>query len=641
MLGVQVSGDAGNATILKPDGSLYTPNPISNGVSYGGKVAWLTDYDYFIEATGGYIADILYEAPKTYKSLSVADGTNDRLDAFVLDTANSIQVVEGTPSANPQLPNIALNQLLLNFAIVKAGSTEPDLNVDEIYQENTEWTTASSNSGRINPAATASPITGAKDIEATAPLNTDWITFHRSTPVYAAALNDVLVFTIKPKTGTGIRKLRMSFTLSGTKVGKYVTLKNGSFGYDISSLTAQIIIIPLTSFGLATSQSVDGLKIENQTAGYGWRMDDISLQKTNVIGTTVIREFPNNTSALLGGLKEGSYYSTPLNDDDVAVLNIVRQAPEEPIDFWESTIEITYPNTRVEFDYKNASNLTIVFGDGGFTTIKDTTKLTSLHTYKIPGIYTVKIWGSFDGSPDSGFNQTGLGGGDTPFQQLMTATNQIKGITGMTSASQLFYNSTNLTSIPAGLFNNCAIISSFQMCFGRSGITTIPTGLFDVCTLATDFSSCFWQSQLTAIPAGLFDNCPNVITFESCFEQIQITTIPTGLFDNCISVEIFDLTFGHNASLTAIPSGLFDNCVAVVSFGQTFNGCSSLTSIPSDIFDNCILADRFFYCFASLTAFTGAVPELWVTFPSASDHGSCFHFTTGASNYSDIPSDWK
>ena len=591
VLGVQVSGDAGNATILKPDGSLYTPNPISNGVIYGGRVVWLTGYDYYIEATGGYIADILYEAPKTYKSLSVADGTNDRLDAFVLDTANSIQVVEGTPSANPQLPNIALNQLLLNFAIVKAGSTEPDLNVDEIYQENTEWTTASSNSGRINPAATASPITGAKDIEATAPLNTDWITFHRSTPVYAAALNDVLVFTIKPKTGTGIRKLRMSFTLSGTKVGKYVTLKNGSFGYDITSLTAQIIIIPLTSFGLATSQSVDGLKIENQTAGYGWRMDNIMLQKTQVVThLQPIPEFENNAEAIAGGLLYGEQYSLPLNGDPaIAYMAIVREPIAIPDQNW--AIEVTIPEGNLNFvmAYNNPEIAYIHWGDNTISKLTggDGAAGTKVHKYPAAGVYTINVHGKFINNigGNAAFVGPDVASGYGNMQKV-TATSTINGITGLNSARFLF-RSTAITSIPSDLFDNCpGITDFFQTFYGVVGLSSIPVGLFDNCTNALLFDQTFTSTSISSIPTGLFDNCPNVTTVSECFRDCSL--------------------------LTSIPSGLFDYCPDITSFNSTFYNCTSITS---------------------------DVPELWVIFPTAVGT-ACFLNDIAASNYGDIPTDW-
>jgi len=54
----------------------------------------------------------------------------------------------------------------------------------------------------------------------------------------------------------------------------------------------------------------------------------------------------------------------------------------------------------------------------------------------------------------------------------------------------------------------------------------------------------------------------------------------------------------------------------VTNFNDTFNGCSSLTS---------------------------DVPELWDTtkWPNVDLHKMCFYGCDSASNYSDIPDDWK
>lgn len=490
---VPLSDDNGNAIIQQRDGSLFVPNQQSNAVAYGGRVAWKTGYTYYIEPTGAYIASILYEAPEATKTLSAADGTYDRIDAFVIDTANSIQVVEGTPSANPQIPNISLTQILLSFAIVKVGTTEPDLNVDVIYKENTEWTTVSSNNTRINPAATVSPIEGTVNIEATGTLATDWIKFTRSTPVYAAALNDIIAFEIKPKAGTGIRKLRFSFTLSGTRVGKYVTFKNGSFGYDVTSLTVQTIIIPLTSFGLATSQSVDGLKIENQTAGYGWFMDDISLQKTAVIGATAIREFSDNAAAINGGLKDGNLYSSPMDIYGHAAVNIVREL-EIPVNNWQFTIVTTFVDQVVTFQTTNPTSITVNFGDGNYINLNPVTTNIS-YVYKVPGTYTVNIWGSFDGSTGSGF------GGS--FRTLINSTNPVKGISGLKQVDGLFSGST-IPTIPADIFDAYSDIESFVGCFaGCAELTGAAPTLWTTYPSA-DGTDCFTDdtglSNYAAIP---------------------------------------------------------------------------------------------------------------------------------------------
>jgi hypothetical protein len=62
-----------------------------------------------------------------------------------------------------------------------------------------------------------------------------------------------------------------------------------------------------------------------------------------------------------------------------------------------------------------------------------------------------------------------------------------------------------------------------------------------------------------------------------------------------------------------VPSGLFTNNTSVTTFQRTFYLCTTITS---------------------------AVPTLWVSYPSVT-HTQCFVNCTNASNYADIPTDWK
>lgn len=60
------------------------------------------------------------------------------------------------------------------------------------------------------------------------------------------------------------------------------------------------------------------------------------------------------------------------------------------------------------------------------------------------------------------------------------------------NADCLFYKCSNLTAIPAGLFDHCTAVTSFKGCFTVCrNLMAIPTGLFDHCTAVTNFSYCF------------------------------------------------------------------------------------------------------------------------------------------------------
>ena len=71
-----------------------------------------------------------------------------------------------------------------------------------------------------------------------------------------------------------------------------------------------------------------------------------------------------------------------------------------------------------------------------------------------------------------------------------------------------------------------------------------------------------------------------------------------------------------------------------------FYGCSKIKHIPPKIFRFNKKITNFSYAFANCTGIVGDVPELWNEFPDATGTG-CFRGCTNASNYADIPDNWK
>ena len=184
---------------------------------------------------------------------------------------------------------------------------------------------------------------------------------------------------------------------------------------------------------------------------------------------------------------------------------------------------------------------------------------------------------------------------------------------------QTFYNCSNLTAIPSGLFdsiNTTATTNTSYMFnstfYGCSKLTSIPTGLFNSIdtSSATNTSQMFCSTfsgctGLTSIPTGLFDSINTTAAtntsdmFNSTFYGCsKLTSIPTGLFDSINTTAaintsyMFNRTFSGCTGLTSIPTGLFDsiNTTAATNtsnmFSSTFNGCTGLTSIPNGLFDS-------------------------------------------------------
>ena len=176
---------------------------------------------------------------------------------------------------------------------------------------------------------------------------------------------------------------------------------------------------------------------------------------------------------------------------------------------------------------------------------------------------------------------------------------------------------TTLIKAPTMIFGRN--VRSFECCFhGCSSLTTIPTGLFDKCTQVTDFCDCFCNCyDLVSIPTGLFNKCTKVTNFSGCFNKCS--------------------------SLETIPTGLFDNCTQVTDFSYCFCFCYNLLTIPYNLFDKCTQVTNFMCCFMYCESVTSAIPDAWnkEKFPNVTYDSGYASDCTQASNYAEIPIDWK
>ncbi len=212
----------------------------------------------------------------------------------------------------------------------------------------------------------------------------------------------------------------------------------------------------------------------------------------------------------------------------------------------------------------------------------------------------------------------------------------IKSGQAVTDFTNCFSQCSNLTTIPAGLFDNNTAVTDFSSCFnGCSNLTTIPAGLFDNNTAVTDFGLCFYNcTNLTAIPAGLFDNNTAVTTFDGCFSLCSnLTTIPAGLFDNNTAVTDFSYCFYDCSNLTTIPAGLFDNNTAVTTFSNCFSLCSNLTTIPAGLFDNNTAVTTFSNCFSSCSNLTTIPAGLFDNNTAVTTFAGCFYYIVKLKNF--------
>jgi hypothetical protein len=282
------AGQAGKLVGVIPEetGLDFVLPPPSVAGSYlidGGGVAWIgpSGFSFRVSAAEYVIGGNVYFSPQTVVTLTAADPTNDRIDVIAVDDTSTVVVITGTPSATPVEPPIdPATQLKLTFIYVPAGSSSPAITREDLYQENTEWT-SSTNTGNINPASTNNPFAGTVDIEGTATVNGNRVQLVRPTGTVVVGNYEIFVMQIRSKAAWPNQKSIQLYWMHGaTNIGVSVTVKDGTFGFDSSNTTGyQQIVIPISAFQVGSYQCDTFRAVVTGGAGpIGWYIDNVSIQ---------------------------------------------------------------------------------------------------------------------------------------------------------------------------------------------------------------------------------------------------------------------------------------------------------------------------------------------------------------------------
>ncbi len=225
----------------------------------------------------------------TNVTLDASDPDNNRFDAIVVDEDGTNSIISGEANATPITPSIPDSHLLIQYILVEASTTEPNIAKEDIYLENTEWTTSTYttgvSTGSIDFDSALSPKQGVKCISA----NTDarlGARFVRATsfdPYQYTMLSLWVRFTGSNVATNKSLKIRFE-NGAGSLVANSINLF--SFGLQRNLLDVwQLVVAPITAFGLLPA-SVKGMKIimAGGTVGQArqWDIDLISLTDNSV-----------------------------------------------------------------------------------------------------------------------------------------------------------------------------------------------------------------------------------------------------------------------------------------------------------------------------------------------------------------------
>lgn len=254
-----------------------------NRLISGGAVAWESGLTFRVSAARYQIGATTYSSPESTVTLGAADATNPRIDVIAVNTAGAVVVIPGTAAASPSEPDVdPSTQLKLTFVLIAAAATAPaGVTIENIYLENTEWTSSVSGSG-FNANSLTNPYAGTKTIEGTTVANGAYVRLERGAGSISLDNYALLRLFVRSKaTWASGRVLRAQFFLNGVAKGNPVTIASGYWGFD-SSITAnyQFLGIPVGQFLLPAGTLVNQLRITDVGGSIGFYIDNITLQST-------------------------------------------------------------------------------------------------------------------------------------------------------------------------------------------------------------------------------------------------------------------------------------------------------------------------------------------------------------------------
>lgn len=312
-----------------------------------GGVSYVSGLTFNVSPLEYIIGDSIYTIPNSSNLiLNSGDTTYDRIDVIIADISGNTLVVEGSPSVNPEKPNIdETTQLEITFIIVPASSVTLDITSLILYNDNlgtpSEWNFGSvgSQPTRIIGSSTEQAYSGTTSIRVSG-VTGNFTTSFRLTGGTSVDTSDYssLQFAIRNlSANTTTSQIRIRFlTTSGTQNGSAVFMNAaGTSNYvqynNNNTSSWQLISIPLWRFYL-TNNFVQVLEISFNSSNARYYFDLIELIEgystlppqntwTTIKGNgtpTITAPNPNSTLTISGGTN----ISSSISGTSTVVLNL-------------------------------------------------------------------------------------------------------------------------------------------------------------------------------------------------------------------------------------------------------------------------------------------------------------------------------
>jgi len=281
-------------------------------------VVWTgVGYIYDVIYPDYYIQGILYPGATEQITLDPSDATYSRFDVISVNSLGAKKTT-GIAALNPLVPTIdAENEIFITSELVTAASIIPiDNTIEQVYNENTEWTTSSNNGNAVNFNATGTPYKGVKHADIGNHVAGQNLKY--TSPETLSITNfTTLKFALNLKVAFGKSKVfQIHFYNGPTAVSDSYSIGSGRSGFRFNIVEQyQLIVVDFTSFAFSGT-SFDNIVITFPSANpYGFRVDDVVLVKgstsispkqktiTSIITDSGIANatIPDDTFTLKGG----------------------------------------------------------------------------------------------------------------------------------------------------------------------------------------------------------------------------------------------------------------------------------------------------------------------------------------------------
>lgn len=243
-------------------------------------------YVYDVIYPDYYIQGVLYPGATQQITLNASDATYPRFDVIYVNALGA-QKATGIPALNPLIPTIDEGiELFVTSELVTALSTTPvDSSIEQVYNENTEWTT-SSLGGLVNFNATNRPSKGVKNADIVNPSSGMFTQFVSSTTKSISDFNTLKFDLFFVENYGKTHGINVYFLNGSNTIGSYV-IKTGLNNYKFGSFGSyQSLVVDFSSFTF-TGVSFDTIKIVFPWANAGFSIDNVVLVKgSSVVSPT-------------------------------------------------------------------------------------------------------------------------------------------------------------------------------------------------------------------------------------------------------------------------------------------------------------------------------------------------------------------